>query len=216
MVPGRRQIRLFNHDNLCIMKIVVFTRSRNEELYNRMRGLIPKDVECIRLTGFNEWFEADDYLLDVLAHAKDDTWCINIDEDCFIQDWQQVLWIIEYMKRNGYTHAGVGEYSVEHRKHNWPWVMNPFFNIFAPVWAGKLKAAWATTDTVEPYNWLFAYMNAIGTAFYFDVQSAFDEFTTQVYFMNKPICVHTWYSRDYPQNDYHRARIDYVYYNAKK
>ena len=193
------------------MEIKVFTRSRNEVLYNRMREFIPEDIECVRVTAFQEWHEADDYLLFVLSFAKDGVWCINVDEDCFLPSWDHVLHAINYMQRCGFTHAGVGEYSIGHRKHNWPWVMNPFFNIFAPEWAGKINGEWATTEAVEPFNWLFAYMNTIGHPYYFDTNTILDDITTSVSFARIPLAVHTWYSRLYPEDPLHKNRIDTVY-----
>lgn len=196
------------------MEIKVFTRSRNLELYERMMEFIPDGIECTRVTDFQEWHEADDYLLFVLSHAKDNVWCINLDEDCFILSWDHILHAINYMQRCGFTHAGVGEYSIDHRKHNWPWVMNPFFNIFAPVWAGRLDAEWAMR-AVEPYNWLFAYMNTMGEPYYFDANTILDGITTSVSFANIPLAVHTWYSRMYPEDPVHTNRINTVYKYVK-
>ena len=40
------------------MKIAVFTRSCNMEYYSKMVSLLPNDVECHRMTGYNHWSDA--------------------------------------------------------------------------------------------------------------------------------------------------------------
>lgn len=186
--------------------IEVFTRSRDLKLYDRMREFIPADIVCHRCTQFQEWHHADDYLLYILDNARGIA--INIDEDCFITNWNMLESMAFWFDNDQLSFGGFLESHIDHRRHNWQYVMNPFFNIFSAGWNGRIKKEWAIDGEIEPFNWLFAYMGAIGDRMVFEPSNNVG-LETQNEFL-----IHCWWSREYGNDDYHTKRIDSIYQMA--
>lgn len=106
----------------------VYTRYNNEELFQMMRSFIPPDVEVVKGEDFNDWTQASDYLHWVLEQDVD--FAINVDLDCFIFDWPEVINLMDFMWLRGFTHCGIPDGGVlAGRELSWA-VMNPHFNIF--------------------------------------------------------------------------------------
>jgi hypothetical protein len=106
----------------------VFTRYNNEELFQMMRSFMPSDVEIVKGEDFNDWTQASDYLHWVLEQDVD--FAINVDLDCFIFDWPEVINLMDFMWLRGFTHCGIPDGGVlAGRELSWA-VMNPHFNIF--------------------------------------------------------------------------------------
>lgn len=182
------------------MKIKVFTRSLNKEYYDLMRGLIPPEIECERCTQFNEWWHAKDYI-DYILHDDAD-FIINVDDDCFIYDWERILGMVEIMQLDKFTNYGMPDRGVSSHRSNLYAVQNPFFNIFnmeeiRKIYTGKLVIT--EDQDIEPYNNIFLELAFFGKPVYNNNACDFaDGITTDTGF-----ALHTWYSRE-PS---HRDRI---------
>jgi hypothetical protein len=207
------------------MKIRVYTRSLNDELYSKMASLLP-NVDLYPIKGENGYTQALTYLVKMLDNAIADNidYAINIDEDCFITDWGEVLSIIDNMQ--GYTHAGMPDGGVcEHRYRSWA-VHNPFFNVFniaeikkiAPInynyrFANIINpkepigiTSKFNHDTgFEPFDGLFYYLHDKGKPLNLTAITHDDNISTGLIF-NKMFCWHSWYSREY--NGAHKKRIN--------
>ena len=214
------------------MKIAVFTRSMNEEYYNLMVSLLPDDIECHRVTGFNHWSEAKDYLYNILdlSELKEIDFAVNIDEDCFITDWSKVIDIINHMKATNKSHAGMPDGGCHPGRTRSIKVQNPFFNVFNVKMCNEIlyltekknnsldfdfdKMPYDYSDTymTEPFDRFFLklYNNGIPLHLYADLHE--DGITTILKWKDKPFVLHTWYSRDAS----HRERILQRFEEAKQ
>lgn len=223
------------------MKIAVYTRSANSVLWERMCEFIPKDVVKYRCTGFNGFNEAVDYLYYMFEHAHNNgvDYIVNIDEDCFIIDWANVLNLIEYVKENSFTYAGMPDGCVHPLRSNSWAVHNPFFNVFNVSSCNLLIRAKSKSyinsftfegikkptrpkergtydhNNDEPFSGLFYYLHAKGKPFNLSAYIWGDGLTTELLFNGKPFCVHTWYSREYGTNEEVTNRINYLYEYCK-
>ncbi len=106
--------------------LTCISRSMNDKLYEMMLSLCPREWKFIKISGAS----ADSYL-DYIFNTKFDTkWILNLDEDCFIINHENIYKLISFMEKNDYDYCGFqdgGELIV--RIHN-PLVANPFFNLF--------------------------------------------------------------------------------------
>jgi len=147
-----------------------------------------------------------------------------IDEDCLLYDTKHISDIIQYMIENSIDIMGVpdgGEINM--RKHR-PDVPNLFFVIIDTL---KLKQISSNDlrsynvpigengdnysyDDFEPYYKTLCFMNEkLNYKFTpFKAKNIIDDKTTEVYFNDKPVCLHTWYARAYNIDDIQTARID--------
>jgi hypothetical protein len=98
----------------------------NDELYNMMLSLCPAEWKFIKVRGASA-----DGFLDYVFNTKFDTkWVLNLDEDCFLINYESIYKLIDFMENNDYDYCGIqdgGEIPV--RIHH-PLVSNPFFNLF--------------------------------------------------------------------------------------
>jgi len=217
--------------------IAVYTRSANADLWERMCEFIPYEVTKYRATGFDGFVQSADYLYWMLQHAKDNgvTYAINLDEDCFIRDWGKVLELVEYVKQNSISHAGMPDGGVHPgRTHSWA-VHNPFFNVFNVAMCTyaiglstredidaftfvnikkttkpRTKYAFDNNNT-EPFNGLFYYLHAKGNPLNLQPYVWKDGLTTELIFNEVKFCTHTWYSRNYGRDIEQTERINKIY-----
>jgi hypothetical protein len=106
--------------------ITCVTRSMNDQLYDMMLSLCPPDWRFIKVSNSTA-FGYIDYLF---TEKFDGKWVLNLDEDCFLVDYQKVYSLIEFLEKNDYDYCGVQDGgSIPVRIHN-PIVSNPFFNLF--------------------------------------------------------------------------------------
>jgi len=98
----------------------------NDELYQMMLSLCPPDWRFIKI----EESSATGYL-DYLFNTDFSTrWILNLDEDCFLTDYQNIHDLLEFMEKGDYGYCGVQDGgSIPVRIHN-PLVSNPFLNLF--------------------------------------------------------------------------------------
>jgi hypothetical protein len=107
-------------------KIICITRSMNIELYEMMLDLCDPNWEFIRLINSSS-FDFIDYIFSNNFDAK---WVLNLDEDCYLTDFNKIYNLISYLESNDYDYCGIQDGgSIPVRIHN-PLVCNPFFNLF--------------------------------------------------------------------------------------
>lgn len=219
------------------MTFKVFTRSNNDVLFNRMREFIPADVEVVKCEQYNEWWQASDYLYDMINDTSCD-WAVNVDIDCFIYDWAKLIWLLDKMIVNDYTHSGMSEGGV-HPGRCFAWSsMNPFFNILNTGKIRELKAQsglswaqiqnqgfmadWVKPDWMlgatncqlnnEPFHGLFNWLYRVGKPLFLQPKVLGDGLTTYL----EDAMIHCWMSRNYDTVEETKYRIDYLYNEAKK
>lgn len=170
-----------------------------------MQSFIPFPV--IKCDQFPGGKGANNYLNFVLSNAKQ--WALNIDMDCFIFNFQEVLSLWDYMKKNNYTHCGIRDLGAISHRRNTADSMNPFFNLFDcqtlrnrvsfPVNEGR-------EDGFEPFNLFFKILKEQGNPLNLGAGSHPDGISTYVKsHEGTPFALHSWYSRDYL--GYHHNRI---------
>lgn len=221
------------------MKLQVFTRSKDNALYDMMREFIPPEVECIRCTGFDKWWEAVDYLYHIINTG--DGWIVNLDEDAYVSDWGRLVALAEYMRDLGYDYCGHPDFgSISHRNFDWI-CMNPFFNIFN---AGaikhklaetkrktiddcgfqpdmeELRPDWITGEPYrngpEPFNGFFYWMIGQFNPLFLKAHTYSDSISTiSLDHHDEPFMYHSWYSREFNTNPSQRNRILSLYQKAK-
>lgn len=105
------------------ISITFFTRSMNDDLFQRCSSLVPNEFEHKQIKDE----KAFDYFLAIMRRCNT-TWAVNIDEDAYISDFNELLNLIEFLDDEGYDFAGVPDGGVCHRRFN-PLIHNAFFNI---------------------------------------------------------------------------------------
>jgi hypothetical protein len=165
---------------------------------------------------------------------------INIDEDAFVIDNQRLVALLEYCIENEYVNCGFPDGGVlPVRKHN-PLVTNPFFNIldlrkirsrfdFAKVREHRVhqtefesKAPWHLIkdeyvfDNFEPYVPFFVWMSQEFKVLYLDGRTHADgKSTVLMDHHGEPLIAHSWWSRQYREDEDHRRRIDSLYLSVE-
>lgn len=222
------------------MKIQVFSRSCNDDLYGMMRKLIPSDIECTRCDNYRNWWEAREYLHHIINTGEE--WVINIDDDAFIADWRAIVSLIKHMADNNIIYAGMPDGGVcPHRCRSWV-VMNPYFTVFNakaireyiqeqqhPEWLinscglhpnmeerkpGIVKGIY-NHDTVEPFSGLFYWLFTWAKPLFLNAHGHNDGVSTLLLYDNKPFIYHSWYSREFATDSTHRKRILELYDEAR-
>ena len=108
------------------LRIKFFCRSFDLRLYRLSRGLYESlGYECVRLTDQT----ADGYFYTMLADKNCDI-AINVDEDCFITNFDAVMELLDYVIENKVANAGCPDGGGAVPRGANPIVTNPFFNIF--------------------------------------------------------------------------------------
>ena len=198
------------------MKIVIVTRSRNEELYAMASEFWPEHIERVKIQGMNNYKDALWYLVEALQIEAD--YIINCDEDCFIFDWSEVEDIITKMETEGIDYCGMPD-SLEwcNHRNNARQVMNPFFNIFDAkrckwVLGNMTQKELLSSPSVcrfdEPFNGLLYTFSKKLEALELKTVTHEDQITSIL-----PFALHTWYSREFEGE--HRQRILDRYEEAK-
>ena len=106
--------------------LTCITRSMNDELYQMMLSLCPPDWRFIKV----EESSAAGYLDYLFSTDFSTRWILNLDEDCFLANYQYIHDLVEFMEKGDYDYCGVQDGgSIPVRIHN-PLVSNPFLNLF--------------------------------------------------------------------------------------
>jgi hypothetical protein len=191
------------------MKIKVFSRSKEGDIWDKMKEFIPSDIECVRVTGYDHWKDALHYLMDILDSDAD--YIVSVDVDCFIYDWHHIESIIEALEGSDNVFAGMPD-TFENSKHRFGrnCHTNPFFVIFkresCKEIIGKLTNQQLNDCIHEPFEGFFEALYNHGRIDMIG-QTHEDGITT---ILNDAM-IHTWYSRD-PS---HGERIEARYLEAK-
>lgn len=209
------------------LKIVIATRSANEELYQRASAFWPAHIERRRLTGYDHWRDALHYLHDILSLDADVV--VNCDEDCFVFDWAQVEQTISVMRVLGATYAGMPDTPDNHPgRNNGAFVHNPFFNIIfkRPVQRTLLDTPWyahAVTINSNPagcahhevFNNFFAALHENLRSLALPGTLHPDGMSTELRTRHgRPFALHAWYSRAYTTEPEQHARINALHAEA--
>ncbi len=203
-------------------QITVYSRSNNDFLFDRMKSFIPEGIEVIKCDQFQDWHQADKYLYHIIDNCPT-RWAVNIDIDCYVYDWSELLKDVKFIDRHDLCVMGMPD-SIDyhpqrfHSKH----AMNPFFNIFNVEIIRELKEKDGFTweeiaqtkigrENGEPFHGFFQWLAINKTPYKMNTYVHFDGITTQ----GGNMLYHTWYSRHYGENsplgDFHTPRIDHIY-----
>ena len=194
-------------------RIKIFTRSFDLRLYRLAKGLFCdwKDAEgnpipCVRLTDQT----ADGYFLTMLRDC-DCNVAINIDEDAFIVNPGAVLTLVDTLLVGGYANIGCSD-GDEATTGRDPVVTNPFFNVFNLALIrtrfnrNDLKKR---LDDAEPYYPFFHWLAATFPTLYLPARRHPDGITTIALDpQQRPLCLHTWFSRFYSMPAWIVRRIE--------
>ena len=194
-------------------RIKIFTRSFDLRLYRLAKGLFCdwKDAEgnpipCVRLTDQT----ADGYFLTMLRDCDCDV-AINIDEDAFIVNPGAVLTLVDTLLVGGYANIGCSD-GDEATTGRDPIVTNPFFNVFNLALIrtrfnrNNLKKR---LDDAEPYYPFFHWLAATFPTLYLPARRHPDSITTVALDpQQRPLCLHTWFSRFYSMPAWIVRRIE--------
>lgn len=200
--------------------MTLYTRSYNSELFEMMREFIPPHVEVVQMRGYNSWQDALRFIVDVIKDC--DGFAVINDEDNFIYNWAAVPGIIEHMKENRYTHAGMPDRGISpHRTLQWT-TLNPFFNIInCPeiIRLGGLanidKPTFMSCPTFEIFDDLYLQMWKVGKPLYLNAGTTSDGFTTHLKdHSGEYFALHSWLSREWARGE--KERINKVYNDAKE
>lgn len=212
-------------------KVIAVTRYNNEELFQMMQSLVPIPVQ--KIEGFNDWIGAVKYLEHILS-IPDVDFIVNIDLDCFVVDWSQVESIIEVMDELGFTHAGISDAEMLGRANDSPVVMNPFFNVFnmkkirnipyygewSKIYNQGYQIEWGKEGNykhpfTEPFNGIFNWLFKYGIPIFLINRNHKDGISVEAKFRGKPFALHSWYSREFNHDEFHRQRIINLYNDAR-
>lgn len=200
--------------------MTIYTRSYNAELYSMMLEFIPDGVEVKQMKGYNRWEDALNFIKDVIKEC--DGFAVIMDEDCFAYRFATIPSMIEYMKENGYTHAGMSDRGISPHRTLQPTTLNPFFNVLD---CPKLRELGALEDAdlcqfsaapmFEIFDALYLQMWKVGKPLYLNAATTADGITTHLkdhdgnYF-----ALHSWLSREWIHGE--KTRILNVYNTAKE
>ena len=213
------------------------TRHNNDELYEMMTSLIPVEVEKIQ--SFDDWVGAVKYLEHILE--SETKLVVNIDLDCFIFDWSVVEELIKDMSNMGskLTHCGASDSTMKGRANDSWVVMNPFFNVFnisniPPIdferaYHEGYRSEWFRQMSrydidiemeaykqpfTEPFNGLFNTLFLYGNPLFLKTREHEDGISTVLMYKDKEFALHSWYSREFNFDEFHRERILNLYSEA--
>jgi hypothetical protein len=225
------------------LRVAVATRSMNDHLsrvsgdlvrLDALRERAPEKFErcCLRGT------DGLGYFRDLLAIDSD--WVVNLDEDAFVLDPQELVRLVGHMDLHGYAACGMPDGGVVRiRRHN-PVACNAFFNVFdlrrlRPVWQywervvaarhrGEYEAGVAPFARRTPYAFdqferyygvFFSILQAGEKILYLDGEEWQDGVSTLLKsHAGKPLLVHCWYTRNwmtsYHTRERYRTAIEYA------
>lgn len=216
--------------------IAIITTVANFELYNITSKLFPQNIRKYVIDGRNGMHGISSiyYMFEKLKDENID-WLIMADEDVIFNDSEIVFSIIETMKTNNYSVAGVRDGGViKHRTFN-PYMINTFFSILnfrevLSIWDKKelqknqyivknefsnqdlnLEGQYDVSSLYEPYYCFYLWLKRLNKKnLYLDANMHPDTISNTVLFRNKVFLCHTWYARSYGKNEKHTNRIDVI------
>lgn len=216
--------------------IAILTTVANFELYNITSKLFPKNCQKYVIDGRNgiHGISSIYYMFEKLKHKNID-WLIMADEDVIFKDSEVVFNIIDKMKGENFTVAGVRDGGVvSHRSFN-PNLINTFFSIInfkevLKIWdkeevkknqyiidkeftvdASALEYKYNENSLYEPYYCFYLWLKRKSKKFlYLDAKMHEDSITNSIQFNDNTFLYHTWHARSYGKNEKHTKRIDAI------
>jgi len=216
--------------------IAILTTVANFELYNITSKLFPENCQKYVIDGRNGMHGISSiyYMFEKLKDENID-WLIMADEDVVFKDSEIVFNVIDKMKVENFTVAGVRDGGVvRHRTFN-PTMINTFFSIInfkeiLKIWnkedvkknqyineneflvdASTLKYEFDVNSLYEPYYCFYLWLKRSGKQFlYLDAKMHEDSIANSVQFNGNTLLYHTWHARSYGKNKKHTKRIDVI------
>jgi hypothetical protein len=202
------------------IKKTIVTRSQNNELYAIFKSLWNDNNIFVQRTDFPGYTGALDYLLHLFTDEYSG-WIVNVDEDFFLTNEKLMDDLLLYMQENDFAYCGVPDGHVISHRNNSIFNVNPFFNIFnVDLIKTKIKKfdnsrSFEYGNRVEknailnePFAgflyWL--HLNFKHTSFT-HIEST-DGVSTVIKLNDKPLGIHSWYSRHYGKDLAQTERID--------
>lgn len=194
-------------------RIKIYTRSFDLKLYRLAKGLFDdlrdasgNPVPCVRLTDQS----ADGYFYTMLRDGECDV-AVNIDEDAFIVDPQAVLDLVGTLLEGGYANIGCSDGDPATTGRD-PVVTNPFFNILnLTLIRTKFhhRLLQRKPEDAEPYYPFFHWLADTFPTLYLPARRHADGITTLALDpQQRPLCLHTWFSRFYSMPAWIVRRIE--------
>ena len=214
------------------IKIKIFTRSANIELYTYSQKLIECNYPKVRLCNTT----ADGYFYKMLSDIDCDV-AINIDEDAFLTDQDALLDLVKYVVENDIANVGMPDGGMLYVRAFNPIITNPFFNIlnlklirekfsleevmtfdylkhkqelitrFPKQLLAFNENSFDCSD-YEPFYPFFFWLAYNFKILYLRGEEHNDGISTILHnHENKPFLYHSWWSRVYDTDKFHRERI---------
>ena len=203
------------------MKKTIVTRSANDKLYKIAKSFWSNEntfIQCKQFAGFSGALE---YLLHLFEGNTYNGFIVNCDEDFFLTNESLVDAIIEQMKIDGYAYCGVPDGGVISHRNKSVFNVNPFFNVFN---VDLIKTKFASFNNSkqfeygnqveknanldEPFAGFFYWLHLnFKHANFTNIEST-DGISTIIKINDKPMGIHSWYSRHYGIDEAQTLRID--------
>ena len=214
------------------LKIKIFTRSANSELYTYSKRTTGNKFPKVRLCNTT----ADGYFYQMLSDLDCDI-AINIDEDAFLVDEAALLDLVDYVIQNGYANAAMPDGGMLQVRAFNPVVTNPYFNVFNlkmirekfsleeiqnfdykahkeelidkfPKELLNFENNGFDYDDYEPfYNFFFWLAYNFKTLYLVGTEHSDGISTVLHNHEGKPFLYHSWWSRVYNTDKFHHQRI---------
>lgn len=218
------------------IRVSIATRSLAPDLYNLSGEFLEHEVttndgiyvfERHRIVGT----DACGYFGELLKLDTD--WVVNIDEDAFLLDPQELVETIRFMDRGGFAACGMPDGGVVSIRHHNPVACNAFFNVLdmrrvrlawndrnmakqspfrrayealVPAFARQTPAAF---DAFEPYYGLFfSLLERQECILYLPATEWSDAISTLLFApTGAPLMLHAWYAREWLFDQRTRGRF---------
>lgn len=216
--------------------IAILTTVANFKLYEITSKLFPANCQKYVIDGQEGMHGLSSifYMFKKLKNKNID-WLIMADEDVIFTNTDVVFELVNKMKKDNYTVAGVRDGGViSHRAFN-PNLINTFFSIInlkaiLEIWNKKvvkknqylidneflvdtslLEYKYDVASLYEPYYCFYLWLKRSGKHFlYLEAKMHQDAITNSVHFNNTTLLYHTWHARSYGKNEKHTKRIDFI------
>ena len=202
-----------NQNNFVIVRNIL-----SSEVFNRTNIIYDDTIIVNGKNGLYGLSMLEKIFIDDKIHNKYD-YVIIIDEDCMLYNIEYINDLIIFMNNNDIDYMGFpdgGEENIiRHYNENIP---NLFFVIIKTKKIKDInqdsynayKQSYQNNDDYEPYYMFFNFLNEIYSCKFKKLKFKFilDKPTTELIFNDKSICLHTWYSRLYNENESHKERIN--------
>lgn len=214
------------------LKIKIYTRSANIELYKYSKELVENNYPKVRLCNTT----ADGYFYRMLSDFDCDI-AINIDEDAFLVDETALQELVDYVVENNYANAAMPDGGMLQVRAFNPIITNPFFNILNL----KLIREKFTLEEIQSFDYIKNKAELIAkfpkellsfenNGFDYDNYEPFYKFFFWIAYnfktlylvgtehadgistilhnhQGKPMVYHSWWSREYNTNSFQYQRI---------